>query len=208
MDASVAAHTGNCDRPEIADGRMVGDHLGRTGIMCRMAARGDGPAAVIVTGIYGAGKSSLTQEMATVLEARAISYAIVDLDFLCWFYVPGGEDTAVGLANTAAVVKAYRDAGVRHFLVAGSIRDEVELARVRAALDMPARVVRLVVDPDEIERRLAAAVTTARRDDLTVAREWHRDAIGTGIEDLEVANDGSIRDLALGVVRWLGWLKP
>jgi hypothetical protein len=65
-----------------------------------------------------------------------------------------------------------------------------------------------VVDPDEIERRLAAAVTTARRDDLTVAREWHRDAIGTGIEDLEVANDGSIRDLALGVVRWLGWLKP
>lgn len=208
MYASVAAHTGNCDRPEIADGRMVGDHLGRTGIMCRMAARGDRPAAVIVTGIYGAGKSSLTQEMATVLEARAISYAIVDLDFLCWFYVPGGEDPAVGLANTAAVVKAYRDAGVRHFLVAGSIRDEVELARVRAALDMPARVVRLVVDPDEIERRLAAAVTTARRDDLTVAREWHRDAIGTGIEDLEVANDGSIRDLALGVVRWLGWLKP
>jgi hypothetical protein len=188
---------------------MVGDHLGRTGIMCRMAARGDGPAAVIVTGIYGAGKSSLTQEMATVLEAQAISYAIVDLDFLCWFYVPGGEeDPAVGLANTAAVVKTYRDAGVRHFLVAGAIRDEAELARVRAALAMPARVVRLVVDPDEIERRLAADVTTARRDDLTVAREWHRDAIGTGIEDLEVANDGSIRDLALGVVRWLGWLKP
>ena len=188
---------------------MVGDHLGRTGIMCRMAAGGDGPAAVIVTGIYGAGKSSLTQEMANLLEAQAISYAIVDLDFLCWFYVPGGqEDPAVALANTAAVVKAYRDAGVRHFLVAGSIRHEVELARVRAALDMPARVVRLVVDPDEIERRLAAAVTTARRDDLTVAREWHRDAIGTGIEDLEVANHGSIRDLALGVVRWLGWLKP
>src|SRR6476661_8352151 len=169
--------------------------------MCRMAARGDGPAAVIVTGIYGAGKSSLTQEMATVLEARAISYAIVDLDFLCWFYVPGREDPTVGLANTAAVVKTYRDAGVLHFLVVGSIRDEAELARVRAVLDMPARVVRLVVDPDEIERRLAADVTTARRDDLTVARDWHRDAIGTGIEDLEVANDGSIRDLALGVVR-------
>jgi hypothetical protein len=106
------------------------------------------------------------------------------------------------------VVRTYRDAGVRHFLVAGSIREEAELAGLRAALDMPARVVRLVVDPDEIERRLAADVTTARRDDLAVACEWHRDAIGTGIEDLEVANDGSIRDLALGVLRWLGWLKP
>jgi hypothetical protein len=165
-------------------------------------------AAVIVTGVYGAGKSSLVQEMATVLEARAVSYAIVDLDFLCWFYVPGREDPAVGLANTAAMVRTYQDAGVRHFLVAGPIRDEAELARLRAALDMPARVVRLMVDPDEIERRLAAAVTTARRDDLAVAREWHRDAIGTGIEDLEVANDGSIRDLALGVIRWMGWLKP
>ena len=185
-----------------------GDHLGRTGMMCRMAARGDGPAAVIVTGIYGAGKSSLAQEMATVLEGREISYAIVDLDFLCWFYVPGREDPAIGLANTAAVVKAYRDAGVRHFLVAGSIRDEAELARVRVALDMPVRVVRLVADLDEIERRLAADVTTARRDDLSVAREWHRDAIGTGIEDLEVANDGPIRDLTLGVLRWLGWLNP
>ena len=139
--------------------------------------------------------------MATVLEARAISYAIVDLDFLCWFYVPGRKDPAVGLANTAVVVEAYRDAGVRHFLVAGSIRDEAELARVRVALDMPVRVVRLVVDLGEIERRLAVYVTAARR-------EWHRDAIGTGIEDLEVANDGPIRDLAVGVLRWLGWLNP
>ena len=208
MDAYVAVHTGNCDRSEIADGRMVGDHLGRTGIMCGMAAGGDGSAAVIVTGVYGAGKSSLAQEMATVLEGREISYAIVDLDFLCWFYVPGREDPAVGLANTAVVVKAYRTAGVRHFLVAGSIRDEAELARVRVALDMPVRVVRLVVDLGEIERRLAIYVTAARRDDLTVAREWHRDAIGTGIEDLEVANDGPIRDLAVGVLRWLGWLNP
>lgn len=171
-----------------------------------MGTDGDPAKAVLVTGVYGAGKSSLTQEIAHVLEAEELSYAIVDLDFLSWYWVSGPDNPAVGFANTAALVRTYRAAGVHHFLVAASIRDSAELADLRAALDMPARVVRLVVGPDQIERRLAADVTTARRDDLSVAREWHKDAIGVGIEDLAMTNDGPIRELAVRVLDWLGWL--
>jgi tRNA uridine 5-carbamoylmethylation protein Kti12 len=40
---------------------------------------------VLITGVYGSGKSSVAEEMAAVLEERNASYALLDLDFLAWF---------------------------------------------------------------------------------------------------------------------------
>ena len=40
--------------------------------------------AVLLTGAYGTGKSSVAAEMAELLEARDVPYAAIDLDWLIW----------------------------------------------------------------------------------------------------------------------------
>jgi hypothetical protein len=50
-------------------------------------AAGDTPAkasaeAVLLTGVYGAGKTAVVEEIGTVLEERDAPYAALDLD--CW----------------------------------------------------------------------------------------------------------------------------
>jgi hypothetical protein len=77
---------------------------------------------VLITGVYGAGKSSVAEEIADALEARGAPFGAVDLDWLMWFGVPGVEPEnlrRVFLANLAAMVANYRDAGVIHFVLPG-----------------------------------------------------------------------------------------
>ena len=62
---------------------------------------------VLITGVYGAGKSSVAEEIANALEAHGARFGAVDLDWLMWFGVPGVEPEnlrRVFLANLAAVV--------------------------------------------------------------------------------------------------------
>jgi hypothetical protein len=71
---------------------------------------------------------------------------------------------------------------------------------------MPLSVVRLTVPLPEIEQRLRSNVTTARRrDDLPRAAEQIAASMGAGIEDLTVANDRPIRQVATEIVDWLEW---
>jgi len=72
---------------------------------------------------------------------------------------------------------------------------------------MPLRVVRLTVPFEEIERRLKADVTTGRADDLREARAQMQRDDGVGIEDMTVANDRPVREVAVQVLDWLGWLS-
>jgi hypothetical protein len=44
-------------------------------------------------------------------------------------------------------------------------------------------------------------MTCVRRLPLATSR-------GAGIEDLTVPNDRPIRDVAAGVLNWLGWMRP
>jgi len=53
-----------------------------------MGIEGQLPAAVVVTGAYGTGKTSIVEEMADILEKAGRSYAAIDLDWLVWFEVP------------------------------------------------------------------------------------------------------------------------
>jgi adenylylsulfate kinase-like enzyme len=39
---------------------------------------------VLLTGVYGSGKSSVAEEIAYLLEQRGESYALLDLDYLSW----------------------------------------------------------------------------------------------------------------------------
>ncbi len=164
--------------------------------------------AVLLTGVYGSGKSSVAQEIAGLLEEQYAPYALLDLDFLGWFDTGGGGRPAwygVMLLNLAALVENYSAVGVRFFVLAGAIRDAAELEDLRAELRMPLRVVRLTVPLAEIEKRLRFDPTTGRRADLREAGAWVASSVGVGIEEETVSNERPIGEVAADILGWLGW---
>ena len=103
--------------------------------------------AVLICGAYGTGKSSMAAEIAELLEAKGVPYAAVDLDWLAWANVGDGDghgpiENPLLLPNLAAVVANDSAAGVRKFVLAGTIRSRPELEATRETLAMPLRVVR------------------------------------------------------------------
>lgn len=44
----------------------------------------EGPEALVVTGAYGSGKSSVIEEIAVTLEGTDAPFAAIDLDWLGW----------------------------------------------------------------------------------------------------------------------------
>ncbi len=115
------------------------------------------PRAVLITGLFGAGKSSVAVEIADILEARGEPFAAIDLDWLCWGDAgsdePGAEH-AMLLRNLAPVVANYRAAGVTSFVLARAMRDDSQVESLRETLGMPLTVAELQVPWAEIERRL------------------------------------------------------
>jgi hypothetical protein len=170
---------------------------------------GDGREAVLLTGLYGVGKSSMGAEIADLLEQHGIGYALLDLDFLMWFDTgrkdgPGEEE--ILRANLSAVMRNYLHAGIGRFVLAGTIADAAGRDRLAEAVGLALRVVRLTVPFDEIERRLRADVTTGRADDLREARAQMERGDTVGIEALTVSNDRPIREVATEILDWLGWI--
>jgi adenylylsulfate kinase-like enzyme len=168
-----------------------------------------GPDGVLITGVYGSGKSAVATEIAYLLEQRRQPYALLDLDYLGW----GGDnfdDHRAGfgllLRNVAAVVSNYRDAGVSVFVAAYFVRDHDALRGVREAVGVPLRVVRLTVPLPDIEQRLAADLTSGRREDLREAASSIAAGEGVGVEDVVFANDRPAGAVAHEVMAWLGWL--
>ena len=164
---------------------------------------------VLITGVYGSGKSSVAAEIAYLLQERRQPYALLDLDFLGWAGV-AFDDHAAGfslmLRNVAAVASNYRDAGINTFVLAWFVRDHGTLRRVREAAGVPLRVVRLSVPLSDIERRLSVDVTTERQDDLRVAAASIAAGEGVGVEDVVVDNGRPVPVVAQEVMTWLGWL--
>ena len=162
----------------------------------------------MITGVYGSGKSSVAAEIAHLLEQRRRPYALLDLDYLGW----GGsnfDDHSAGfglmLRNLAAVVPNYIEAGISVFVLAYFVRDHDALRGIREAAAVPLRVVRLSLPLPDIERRLAADVTTERREELREAARQIAAGEGAGIEDVVLANDRPVAIVAQQVMSWLGW---
>ena len=167
-----------------------------------------GPAGVLIVGVYGSGKSSVCEEIAETLESAGMAYGAIDLDWLGWYDAPRrseGHDRRdpVALANLSAVVDNYLRAGVEHFVLAGAVWSEAELAAIRSVLPFPVRVVQLTVPFEEIEARLSLAVTTGRAKDLQEAR--HQSQLDLQLADVVVANDRSIRKVADEILDWMAW---
>ena len=165
--------------------------------------------AVLITGVYGSGKSTVAVEIAYLLEQRHQPYALLDLDFLGWGVNYSDDDSAgpaLMLRNLAAVVSNYREAGISVFVLAHFVRDQDALRGIREAVGVPLRVVRLAVPLPDIEKRLAADVTAERQENLREAGRQIAAGEGVGIEDVMVANDRPIAVVARQVMSWLGWV--
>ena len=164
---------------------------------------------VLLTGVYGSGKSSVEEEIAYLLEQRGTRYALLDLDFLGWANT-GADDRAASLRmmleNLTAVMANYRRAGIRLFVLAYFVRSADELQALRDALGLPLRVARLVVALPDIEQRLATDVTSGRADDLRVAAASIATAQGIGIEDVVIRNDRPVGIVAREVLQFLRWI--
>ncbi len=165
--------------------------------------------AVLLTGVYGSGKSSVAEEIAYLLEQQGQPYALLDLDYLSWAGTGAGDRAAefgLMLQNLAAVAANYRRAGITLFVLAYFVRSPGEVRGVRRALRLPLRVARLTVPLPDIEQRLAGDVTSGRRDDLREAAASIATAEGAGVEDVTITNDRPIGIVARDVMTFLGWL--
>jgi hypothetical protein len=172
--------------------------------------------AVLLTGLYGVGKSTVAVELAEQLERGDIRYAALDLDWLAWGWSPEGLSHDEGgdpllLENLALVVGNYRRRGNDRFILAGTVPSTRALDGLRAAVDMPLRVVRLTLPQATVRKRLGVDPTAARSEDLARTEAWAADETSGPLAvpaDLVVANDGSVEMTAAAILAWLGWLRP
>ena len=163
---------------------------------------------VLITGVYGAGKSTVAAEISYLLEQRRQPYALLDLDFLGWGVnsFDGHAGNPFLLRNLAAVVSNYREGGISVFVLAHFVPSHEALCGIREAVGVPLRVVRLSIPLSDIEQRLAADVTTERREELREAARQITAGEGVGLEDVVVANDRPVPIVAQQIMSWLGWV--
>ena len=164
---------------------------------------------MLVTGVYGAGKSTVVADIGALLESRGERYGVLDVDWLGWFDAGAGPELneQVTLRNLRAVCAAYLEVGVRRLALAWSARDQAHVEATRLAVGVPMAVVRLEVDPAVVRSRLADDPTLERReDDLRVALEWLTEGRGVGLEDLLLPGTLPVRDISEAICSWLGWL--
>lgn len=131
-----------------------------------------GAEGVLITGVYGSGKSPVAAEIACLLEQRGEPYALPDLDYMGWAGTAGSDrlgEFRLMLRNLVAVALNYRQAAIRLFVLAYFARDSGEVQGAREALGLPLRAARLAGPLSGIERRLASDVTSGRQDDLRAA---------------------------------------
>jgi hypothetical protein len=165
--------------------------------------------ALLVTGIYGSGKTSLVEELADHYERLGMGYGAIDLDWLGWYQLADGGGSIpqrdLQQENLSDVAGRYWRSGVRHLLIAGAAKDDADVERIRTALPCPLRVVLLITPLAVVERRLAAIPTSGRANDLAVAKEWVSKGLGQVSADLTLPGDAPLATLAEQVASWLDW---
>jgi hypothetical protein len=87
---------------------------------------------VLLTGIYGSGKSSVRRGDRLPARAAGEPYALLDLDYPSWAGTGTGDrasEFGLMLHNLAAVAANYRRAGIRLFVLAYFVRTPARCRR-------------------------------------------------------------------------------
>ena len=163
---------------------------------------------LLVTGVYGAGKTTVAVELADRLGAAGDAVAAIDLDWLGWYEAPVAwdehEDPRMTLRNLAALRDAYLEVGVRTFILAGAAREASAVERLRSVMRTGFEVVRLEVDADTVRARLSGDANASRADDLAVAvADLESPAPEVGARTV----DGTLptAEVATVILELLGW---
>jgi hypothetical protein len=167
-----------------------------------------GPEALLVTGVYGAGKRTIVADMGSMLESWGEPYGALDVDSLAWFGAGLDREAhdRVVLGNVASVCRACVAVRVRHLALAWWVAHRGQLEALRAAVAVPLRVVRLEVDAALVQQRLRADPTQERRqDDVATGLRRLEERRGEGLEELALLGDRPVRETSEAVCRWLGW---
>lgn len=160
--------------------------------------------AVLLTGVLGAGKTTVAVAMGEALGAVGVPYAVLDLDWLCWVGpgITGPRLLALLVDNLARVATRLRAEGVERLVLSRSVADDHEVDRIRSAVGGLV-VVGVVASADVTDRRLAL-----RPFGSADAAESAQRASAGAHPDALVRNDGdrSPADVALDILRRIGWL--
>lgn len=128
--------------------------------------------AVWLNGTVGAGKTTVGQVLAEHLAGAGDAVAFINTDELGASWPRPPEDpfnVSLVTKNLAVLASNYVAVGARTIVVAGVVQTTAQLERFATALGTAPRLVRLVVSPKEIERRLHS-----RHGDLDDAGlRWH-----------------------------------
>lgn len=165
-----------------------------------------------LNGTVGTGKSTIGASVAQHLAASGEAVAFVEIDALAAKWPRAAEDpfnTQLVAENLAAVTTNFAAAGARTLVVAGVIQSPGDLARYEEAVGLSATVVRLVVAPLEVERRLRLRHGELDPGGLRwhVARAPELDAIldASELSMAVVRNDGDLAGTVQAVLAAAGW---
>jgi hypothetical protein len=172
-------------------------------------SRDDEPSrALVITGGLGSGKTSVAIDLAAVLDGTQATYALIDLDFLCW--AKPSPDCPLSIhdllvMNLVPVVRGFQSAGVRHFLLPRLILTNDEARELRAALAEAT-----VDDVTIVELTVSAstALTRLEHRDHGATLAEHQRLVSSlipeaGISDISFSTENaSISDVARQVLQY------
>jgi hypothetical protein len=197
----------NVDPERSADGPI---HLRRlTSMESMTGALPDGldVACLLITGTAGAGKSAVAKEIGELLRGNATGYAVIDLDAIAKCDtdppVPGRFESALLLANLAAIWPNYQGYGVRFLVLARAVVDQSELDDLRACIPRSHwTVCRLDAPEPLVEQRLRMREPgIAQEFLLRVSPAIAAEMAAEAIEDFCLTNaDRPLTDLASDVL--------
>jgi chloramphenicol 3-O-phosphotransferase len=137
--------------------------------------------AVVLTGPPGAGKSSVPEKLATLLEIEGVEFGALESEHLGW-----GSPWLYGtpwLRQLRAVLELQRQAGRRRFLIAATTETTEELEAVRKAIAVDRLVSVLLGAPAEV----VAARIDAREPDAWPGKQRlinHARHLAVSMQDL------------------------
>ncbi|WP_328291586.1 AAA family ATPase [Kineococcus sp. NBC_00420] len=171
------------------------------------------PAALLITGTVGSGKTTTARYIGALLRQGATPYAVIDLDALrdAW---PSPEadpfHEQLMLANLRDVARNHLAAGALRLVLAGVLEDPAQQPLYEQAAGVPLTVCRLRVDLSDVKGRLRQ-----RHHDDREALDWHLhrsgeldailNAVGIGDVEVPVAAGQAPSEVAQAVIRAVGW---
>jgi len=169
-------------------------------------------SALLVTGTVGVGKSVTADMIGSLLQARLVPYAVIDLDEIRrhWPAPPDDPfDFELELRNLQPVATNYLAAGARRLIMAGVCESRKDRDRLAAVVGVPLVVCRLRVPLAVLQTRLRqrhAVDPTGLAWHLARAGQLDSILDAADVADVELSADQrTVPEVAAEIAAAIGW---